>query len=97
LLWLFRLSGFEEFIDSILEDFDLALIFVSFALGFGEGVKGQSLTFAEEALANAVALGGAVAQPFSLAVACRVLSTAATEPARAMMSLTVFSLSPVLA
>ena len=49
-------SGFEEFVDSILVDFDLALLFVPFAGGLDERVVGQGLTLAEDVLANALAL-----------------------------------------
>src|SRR5215510_4599685 len=51
-----RLGVFEEFVDSILEDFDLALIFVAFASRFGVRLESQALTFAEESLSNALAL-----------------------------------------
>ena len=50
------LRGFEEFVDSILIDFDLALIFVSFAGGFDERLEGQVLTFVEDVPTNAFAL-----------------------------------------
>src|SRR5262245_52188226 len=59
LLLLFGLcgfSGFEEFVDSILVDFDLALLFIPFAGGLDERAVGQVLTLAEDALANALAL-----------------------------------------
>jgi hypothetical protein len=49
-------SGYEEFVDSILVDFDLAPIFVPFAGGLDESVVGQALTVAEDALAKALAL-----------------------------------------
>src|SRR5262245_24198307 len=47
---------FEEFVDSILIDFDLTLLFVPLAGGLNERVVGQVLTFAEDALANSLAL-----------------------------------------
>src|SRR5262249_55978931 len=47
---------FEEFVNSILIDFDLALIFVSFAGRFGERVVSLALTLVEEGLSNALAV-----------------------------------------